>query len=56
MRRGTHALGTALAAVVNASGLSVEAPRILLSQDAATYPVTAVRSSDQTPLHVDSLK
>jgi len=33
MRRGTHALGTALAAVVHASGLSVEAPRILLSQD-----------------------
>jgi hypothetical protein len=32
MRRGTHALGTALAAVVLASGLRSK-PRVLVSQD-----------------------
>ena len=55
MRRGTHALGTTLAAVVHASGLRSK-PRVSCFRKIATYPVTAVRSSDQTPLHVDSLK
>lgn len=55
MRRGTHALGTALAAVVFASGLRLKPRRIRFARSQPT--VTAVRSAIVRPnalAHVDS--